>query len=491
MPEVCMEYLLGVDIGTTGTKSAIYESNGTIVDKRYEQYPVYYPREGWAEQDADDWWHALVLTVRSLVGRHPVDIRAMSLSTQGGCLVLLDRNFHPVHRAVSWMDRRAREISQRLIKEIRPQELYRSSGWPVTNCLCFPTIYWFKRERPDIFNEARYFASTIDYLNYRLTGRFCIDHTNLALTGFLDLGTKGISCRTLDILGIGEKAIAQIVPSGTPIGTLTSEASELLGLRAGVIVVSGAHDQYCANIGVGATAKGSCVLDAGTSWVLLAVSGRLYFSRGKLSEGQGLWGIVFPGIHPLEGRYGLMAVVPYGGSSLTWFRDTFAKKESLEEFTEEASSVAPGCEGLLFVPVASSDSGRGAFVGVDTVHTLGHYKRSMLEGVALANRFNFEILQESGLEIERITMTGGGAKNLLWQQIVADILDVSVEIPDQKDPECLGAAILAGFGAGLFSSIEEAVPHCEAKKTAVEPIGGNSRQYQKLYEDFIRFSNYV
>lgn len=484
-----MGYLLGVDIGTTGTKSAIFSSDGQLIDKRYEQYPVYYPKEGYAEQDADDWWNALVSTVRSLVEKHPVDIQAMSLSTQGGCLVLLDGRYRPVHRAVSWMDRRALEISRLLTKEIAPHELYRSSGWPVTDGLFFPTIYWFKKVRQDVFSRARYFASTVDYINYKLTGRLCIDHTNLALNGFLDLGTERLSSRTLGIVGIDEKSVAEIVPSGTPIGTLTNEASGLLGLGQRVTVVSGAHDQYCANIGVGATDRGGCVLDAGTSWVLLAVSSRLYFSEEELTERQGLWGLVFPGIHPVRGKYGLMTVVPFGGGSLKWFSETFRGGASIENLTDEASSITPGCDGLLFVPVASSGSGRGAFVGVDMVHTKGHYSRAVLEGVALANRFNFEVLKKSGLKIERITMTGGGAKSRMWQQIVADILGVSVEIPEQKDPECLGAAVLAGLGAGVFTSIEDAVPSRAADKTAVVPIGENSNLYEKVYGDFVRFSN--
>jgi xylulokinase len=484
-----MGYLLGVDIGTTGTKSALFSSDGQLIDKRYEQYPVHYPKEGYAEQDADDWWNALVSTVRSLVERHPVDIQAMSLSTQGGCLVLLDGRYRPVHRAVSWMDRRALEISPLLKKEITPNELYRLSGWPVTDGLFFPTLYWFKKARQDIFSRARYFASTVDYINCKLTGRLCIDLTNLALNGFLDLGKERLSSRTLGILGIDERSVAELVPSGTPIGTLTNEASDLLGLERRVTVVSGAHDQYCANIGVGATGGGECVLDAGTSWVLLAMSSRLYFSEEELTERQGLWGLVFPGIHPVKGMYGLQTVVPFGGGSLKWFGETFGGGASVENLTDEASCVAPGCDGLLFVPVASSGSGRGAFVGVDTVHTRGHYSRAVLEGVALANRFNFEVLKRSGLKIERITMTGGGAKSRLWQQIVADVLGVTVELTERKDPECLGAAVLAGLGVGVFNSIEDAIPSRLADKIAVVPIGEDSNLYERVYGNFVHFSN--
>jgi xylulokinase len=480
-----VHYLLGIDVGTTGTKSALYGTDGTLIEKRYQRYPLDYPKQGWAEQDPEDWWNAIVSTVRPMAAAHREAITAMSLSTQGGCLVLLDKDFNPVYRAVSWMDTRASETASSLRERISIGELYRTSGWPVMNGLNLPTICWFREKMPGLLRQASYFSSTIDYLNHKLTGKYCIDSTNLALTGFLDLKTKGLSRRNLVAAEIAEENIAKVVPSGAPIGTLCKEAFEVLGLRADVTVVSGAHDQYCANIGAGAVQEGSCVLDAGTSWVLLAVSGSPYFSDGELHEGQGLWGIVFPGIHPLEGKYGLMTVVPFGGSSLTLFRDTLGGGKSIEDLTEEACGVEPGCEGLSFMPVLSSGSGRGAFIGIDTAHTFGHYARAVLEGVALANRYNFETLKESGLDIKKIAMVGGGAKNRVWPQVVADVLGIPVEIPEQKDPECAGAAILAGLGAGIYSSLAEAVSMFQDSRETIEPDPANMELYERIYRRFL------
>ena len=480
-----MRYLLGIDVGTTGTKSALYSTDGTLIEKRCQKYPMDYPKQGWAEQDPEDWWNAIVSTVLPMAAAHREDITAMSLSTQGGCLVLLDSNFSPIYRAVSWMDTRASETVSSLRERISIGELYRTSGWPVMNGLNLPMICWFREKMPDLLRQARYFSSTIDYLNHKLTGKFCIDHTNLALTGFLDLETKGLSRRTLEAAEIDEENIANVVPSGAPIGTLCREACDILGLRPDVTVVSGAHDQYCANIGAGAVQEGSCVLDAGTSWVLLAVSGSPYFSDEKLHEGQGLWGTVFPGIHPLEGKYGLMTVVPFGGNSLSLFRDTLGRGKSIEAITDEACGVQPGCGGLSFVPVLSSGSGGGAFIGIDTAHTIAHYARAVIEGVALANRYNFEILKDSGLNIEKVTMVGGGAKNRVWPQVVADVLGIPVEIPGQKDPECLGAAILAGVGAGLYSSIDEAVSMFHDSRETIEPDPANMELYERIYRKFI------
>jgi xylulokinase len=481
-----VEYILGIDVGTTGTKSALFTMDGTLINKQYKSYPVMYPRQGWAEQTPEDWWNALVSTVRELISKGDAknSTVAMSLSTQGGCLVLLDKEFFPVYPAVSWMDTRAHETSALLTREIGPSELYRMCGWPVTEGLNFPTIFWFKQKRRELFKRAHYFASTIDYLSYRLTGRFCIDYTNLALTGFLDLEKREICERTIGIAGIKKENVAEIVPSGERIGELTENAARILGLNRDVIVVSGAHDQYCANIGTGAVSIGNCVLDAGTSWVLLAISDKLLFSEKKLSNDQGLFGLIFPGLHPASGKYGLMTVVPFGSNSLNWYRDTFRPDRSFEQLSNDALKVPCGSDGLLYVPIASSGSGRGAFMGIDASHTIDHYTRAVFEGVVLANRMHRKLIEDSGLKINSLAMIGGGARSSLWPQIVADVLEMPVDLPEQADSECAGAAILAGVGAGILTSLEEGCRSFASDKRKVLPIPDHAEMYEALYQEF-------
>jgi xylulokinase len=483
-----VEHLVGIDIGTTGTKSALFGVDGTLIDKQYKQYPVLYPRQGWAEQNPEDWWDALVETVRALVSKNDAagSTVAMSLSTQGGCLVLLDNEFRPLCPAVSWMDTRAGETSGLLMREITPEELYRMCGWPVIQGLGFPTVFWFRQKKRELFNKARYFASTIDYLNYRLTGKFCIDFTNLALMGFLDLEKRDICEKTLGIDEIKRENIAEIVPSGKRIGTLTENAAYSLGLHKEVIVVSGAHDQYCANIGTGSVHIGNCVLDAGTSWVLLAISDRLQFSEKRLRENQGLFGLIFPGIHPASGKYGLMTVVPFGSNSLNWYRQTFRPDRSFEQLSDDAAKVTCGSGGLLYIPIASSRSGGGAFLGVDASHTIDHYTRAVFEGVVLATAIHRTLIEDSGLTINSMRMIGGGARSSLWPQIVADVLDMPVDLPEQRDAECAGAAILAGGGAGVVDSIEEGCMKFRTDGSTLTPVISHTEVYDKLYKEFER-----
>ena len=473
-----MECILGIDIGTTGTKSALFTIDGVLMDSEYISYKTSYPRETWVEQNPDDWWKALIGTVRPLVSRNNdrFHVVSMSLSAQGGCLILLDEHFNPITTAVSWLDRRAQEIAEQLKKAISQEDLYKTCGWSNLDGLSFPTLFWFKEKMPEHFNRARYFASTIDYMNYLLTGNFSIDYTNLAMTMFLDLHKRDWSDNALHIAGLTRNNVPEIAPSGSLIGKLKSDAAEKLGLPEDVMVVSGAHDQYCASIGAGAIKNGDCILSCGTAWVLLVTSERLFFDKNR---------IIHPGIHVLDNKYGLLTTVPSGGNSLNWFQNTFQPGLSHEALSENAEKIEVGSAGLLFIPPHISKSGRCMFYNIDTAHRFGHFTRSIFEGVAYANRKRLESLSETGQEIKRIIMIGGGAKSTVWPQIVADISNLPLIIPKQKEAACAGAAILAAVGSGFFQSIEAACERFGEETYRIQPDKKNAAIYEEMYKDFI------
>ena len=331
-----MEYLIGIDVGTTGTKSTLFSIDGDMVDISYRGYELSYPHEGWVEQNPDDWWNALIGTVKDITTRNRCekDVVAMSLSTQGGALVLLDEHFNSICPSVSWLDTRANETTEQLLQKISIEELYKMSGWPIKNGLNFPVIFWFKEKQPELYENARFFASTIDYINYLLTGRFVIDYSNLALTMFLDLNKRDISDSALHIAGIDRSSVPEVLPSGQVIGKLTKEAVKKLGLSQDVVVVSGAHDQYCANIGAGAQSK-------------------------------------------------------------------------------------------------------------------------------------------------------------IWLQIVADVCNIQVSLPEISEAACAGAAVLAGTGSGIFHSIEEASKKVTKDKSIIIPNQMNSEVYKELYQKFVLNLEYV
>lgn len=483
-----MDYVLGIDVGTTGTKSALFTGDGELVDIEYTSYPIAYPEEGWAEQDPQHWWEALAKTTRTVVERTGKGsaISSLSLSTQGGCLVLLDTNFTPVRPAVSWMDRRASAVSDQLVQRISVSELYHICGWPVLDSLNFPTIFWFRHKKPGILKKVKYFASTIDYLNHLLTGRFAIDYTNLALTGFLDLKVKNYAEKTMRIAGITSDNLPEIVPSGKVLGTLSTTAAGKLGLSEEVLVVSGAHDRYCESLGAGAIHPGDCVLGAGTSWVLLATSDSLLFHKPRSTD-RGFVRSMFPGPHPVEDKYGLMTVVPYGGNSLRWFRDVMRSASSFEQLNDDASGVDIGAEGLMFIPISSSTSGKGSFQGIDGIHTINHFTRAVFEGVAFVNRIHFDLFRQAGLRVGKLIMIGGGTKSTIWPQIVADVCNVPVELPRIQEAACAGAAVLAASGCGIFSSIGEGSATFKGESSRILPSQKHAEQYAERFETFLRF----
>ncbi len=473
-----MDCLLGIDIGTTSTKSALFTWRGDLVDSEYKSYPVIYPREGWAEQDPEDWWNALVTTVRKIVSRNKqAHITAMSLSTQGGCLILLDEYFRPLNNAVSWLDKRAEETSSLIKEKVHIDNLYKKSGWSNIDCLNFPTIVWFKEKRPDLFNRTRYFASTIDFINYRLTGKFSIDYTNLAMTMFLDLHKRDWSDEALTIAGITRDNVPEIISSGNCVGALKSSAVKELGLTKNIILVSGAHDQYCASIGAGSINNGDCVLSTGTAWVLLVTSDTLLFDENRM---------IHPCIHLLDKKYGLLTSVASGGNSLNWFQNTFCPGLDFQQLSQKAQKANVGSEGLVFIPKGILKHGKSSFIGIDTVHNYSHFIRSVFEGVALSNRKYIEAFSASGVKINTLIMIGGGAKSSLWPQIVADVSNIPLIIPEQKEAACAGAAILAGIGSGIFTAIDEASDLFIGEKKMIKPIEKNVAIYEKVYKDYVR-----
>lgn len=487
-----MKYLLGIDIGTTATKSAIFSEEGKLIDIESKSYPLFYPEKGWVEQNAEDWWDALIETAGRLVRRNKLDgdIVSISLSTQGGALVLLDKNFNPVYPAVSWMDTRARDTKNELLKNISKSELYRKCGWPIIEGLNFPTIYWFRRKKPEVFKKAVFFASTIDYINKLLTDRFVIDYTNLALTEFLNIEVMGYNEKTLEIAGLDYKNLPEIIPSGEMVGRVKKEVADEIGISRDVTVISGAHDQYCASIGAGATEVGDCILSAGTAWVLLATADKLYF-KGEGTESDSIIGSVNPGIHPIRGKYGLMTSVPFGGNALKWYRDTFRSKLTYEELNMEALRVRPCADGLYFIPIMGSRSGRGAFVGIDGIHRIDHFTRAVFEGVAFTNRRHMELIEGSGLKVSRLIMIGGGAKSALWPEIVASVLNKKVFIPEIREAACAGAAVLAGYGMGVFNSIGNGSMLFSGDITVIEPDSDNVNKYNSSFNMFLSLIDVV
>jgi sugar (pentulose or hexulose) kinase len=264
---------LGIDVGTTGAKALAVDEAGRVLGRGYREYGLEFPQPGWVTQDAAAWWRACVEAVRAaLTGADARQVAAIGLSTQGATMLPVDAGGRPLCPSLTWMDRRAQRESDELVAALGEEALYRKAGWPPAPWLDAPKIAWLRRNQPELFKSAALFVSTLEFMNFRLTGRWAIDPTNAAIRQLMDIRTGRWDEEILDFLGLDEARLPEILPSGACLGELTAQAAQLLGLPR-VKVYNGAHDQYCAAMGSGVHGPGELLLATGTTWVTLGVTG--------------------------------------------------------------------------------------------------------------------------------------------------------------------------------------------------------------------------
>ena len=477
--------LIGIDVGTTGTKSLLVSERGEILGHAYQGYALSAPRLSRHEQDAEDWWRALVKTVRALLP-HVDDSRqvtAISLSTQGGTLVPADRDLRPLRPAIVWSDTRCEAERQAFAAQFGEEYLYEKSGWHLSRGLNALQIAWIKRNEPDVFNQAVWFLSVHDYLSLKLTGIAAVDMSNAGINQLADIREGTYDQDILRYLGIKASVLPRIVPSGAPIGELTDEAARELGLAQPVLLVSGAHDQYAGLLGAGVTQASEILIGSGTAWVVTALADQPDFSTG-FSQSRSA----------VPDKWGMLVALSTGGSSLDWLlKNILAGNGSSPAdygLLEQAAKRAPGAGGLMFFPsfngaffpVADAES-KASFVGLDLSHDRVDMVRAVMEGIACHIAWILEKFREKVGE-GTLKLSGGASKSKPWCQMVADMTNQDLRIPTVKDLPCLGAAILAGVGSGVFRDIPQANGLFSAHEELVKPDPGRATQYaayQTLY----------
>lgn len=489
-----MAYLLGTDIGTTGTKTMLFSEDGEILATAYKGYEIIKGSNGFVEQDPEDWWRAVVQTVRECLARVgpsvKEDIRAIAFSTQGGSMVPVTADGTPLSLAASWMDTRASEQS-RLFSENKGKDyFYLKTGWRLSGSLNLVQIKWLKDNKADVFNKAFKFISTIEYINYKLTGVFACDLTNAGITQLLNISSGKWDGELAEMAGVDESRLGELIRSGEVIGHLSEDAARELGLNTEVRVVSGGHDQYCAALGSASVNEGDVLLSAGTAWVVLGISDKPVFDASSCFS---------PGRHVIEGRWGSLASVPTGGISFEWFRRNFAVKgedekentqfESFREIDSRAEKKGPGAGGVMFYPHFCgafcpnwSFESKASILGLDLSHDRYHIARAVMEGVVYDVNWILETLIEKGLRIKELKVLGGAVKSELWTKIIADVTGMPVLLPHTADAACLGAAILAGIGGGLFTDAAEGCLRLTPVKREINPDMDNHARYKEYFK---------
>jgi sugar (pentulose or hexulose) kinase len=489
------EYVIGVDVGTTATKGMLVSRSGEIVRTASRTYELIKPDSVRTEQRAEDWWRTLVEVVRECTSGPDLNKRdqvvALSVSTQGGSMVPVDAHGNPLSNAIVWLDRRGQAQRAHLLSRYDDEFFYRKTGFHLGTGLNLVAIAWVRDNDKELFQRTHKFLSTQDYLNLHLTGTPAIDYTNAAMTQLMDVASGEWDEALLEAAGIGQERLASILQAGALVGSLTTTASEQLGLSTSVQVYNGAHDQYCAAVGSGTFELGDLMLSTGTAWVILGVfDGPVYDAEAGVA----------PRRHVVTGLWGSLASLPTAGLSMEWFRYGFAQRretaegvviESFADIDRQAATrmkkagsvlVYPYLRGSTF-PTRSSDV-RACIMGLGLEHDRYDIALATMECVAFEARRLIERFQQLGCS-RSVRVLGGAARSDLWAGIIAHVTGGRVIRLKQADAACLGAAIIAGSESGVFSSYQHGYSQMSPGDVAMELDPVRVEHYELKYQRYL------
>ncbi|MEZ6056827.1 MAG: xylulokinase [Planctomycetaceae bacterium] len=491
-----MSVYLGIDIGTSGTKTLAIREDGTILASATIEYPLYSPKPGWSEQKPEDWWDASVKSVRQVLkaGKiSPVDVKGIGLSGQMHGSVFLDKKQQVIRPALLWNDQRtAAECVEIESRAGGRKKLIQMVANPALTGFTAPKILWLRNNEPKNFAKCTQILLPKDYVRLRLTGEFATEVSDASGTLLLDVKQRRWSTKLLGLLELDAALLPKVYESEEVSGQLTSEAAALLGLPAGVPVVGGGGDQAASAVGNGIVKSGALSATMGTSGVVFAHSDNLQIDPT---------GRVHTFCHAVRGQWHVMGCVLSAGGSLQWYRNQLgqqemaeAKKRKIDPYellTAQAAEAAPGCEGLYFLPYLTGErtphadpNARGAWIGLSLRHGRPQLVRSVMEGATYAMRDSLEILKEMNIPVNQIRISGGGARSDFWRQLQADIYGQSVCTINAEQGPAFGVALLAAAGTGAYKNVVEACNATIKVVSETKPIAKNRKTYDTLYPQY-------
>ena len=495
-------YLIGVDLGTSATKAALYRPDGTLVAEATAEVPIAYPSPGVVEQDQEDFYATASRTVRDIIQRSGIaasEVAAIAFDSQMAGIGAVDEDFRPAMRFDSWLDMRCQPYIDALVRD-HADEVTALTGCPPT-CAHAAKMLWWQHERPEEYRRIARFVAPAGYVAGRLAGLTAsdafMDHTFLHYSGIIDAREGRWSEAQSERLGIDLERMPRIVAPWQVVGETTADAARDFGLPAGVPVVAGAGDTAASALGAGIVRPGMLLDVAGTASVLAGCTDR--FVADVKNRTLLVMRSVVPGLwHPL-------AYIGGGGLALRWFRDQFGGAESggsdpgdmsYSALVEEALNVPPGADGLFFSPhlggrICPADPARrGAWTGFSWGHTRAHFFRSILESVAFEYSSYLSVLESLAPGLQRVEarVVGGGAKSAGWNQIKANVLGVAYRRLARADLATWGAAIVAGHAVGLIPDMAEAAARAsEGTEPAITPEPAANSAYRSIVKDYIEW----
>ena len=478
-----MRLLLGIDLSTTGAKALLIDDEGRVVSSATTPLSLSTPYPLWSEQDPHEWWSATASSIEQALAAantSSASIAAIGLTGQMHGLVLLDDEGRVLRPAILWNDQRCGAECDDIRARVSREQLVRVTGNDALTGFTAPKILWVEKNEPEIYRRVRHVLLPKDYIRYKLTGAFAMDKADGSGTMLFDLGKRTWSPEILHALNIAPSWLPPTFEGHEITGKVIDEST---GLRKGTPVVAGGGDQAAQAVGVGVVRPGMMAVTLGTSGVVFAAT------EAPLIEPQGR---LHAFCHAAPGRWHLMGVMLSAAGSLQWYRDKLACDRDFEQLVSEASQIPAGSEGLIFLPYLSGERtpypdplARGAWIGLTTRHTQAHLTRSVLEGVAFGLKDIFLLMKDVGLgPIEQVRLSGGGAKSLLWRQILADVLETELVTVNTTEGAAFGAALLAGAGIGIWPDVDTACAQTISVKDRVTARPEVANIYQSLYQQY-------
>ena len=487
-----MKYLLGIDIGTSATKTVLFDTIGNVIASAVFEYPLLQPQNGWAEQHPEDWWQATqhgIAAVLAQSGIAATSICGIGLSGQMHSLVMLDENNAVLRPSILWCDGRTADACEEIHARVGRDRLIALTANPALTGFTASKILWVRAHEPHIYAKCKHILLPKDYIRLRLTGVYATEVSDASGMGLLDVANRCWSQEVLQKLDIDPNLLPKVYESPDITGYITKEAAAITALAQGTLVVGGAGDNAAAAVGTGVVTQGKAFATIGTSGVVFAHTDTLSIDPQ---------GRVHTFCCAVPGAWHVMGVTLAAGASLQWFRNQFCQDiiadanargvDAYDCMNEMVQQVPIGANRLLFLPYLMGERTphldadcRGAFIGLSAIHTRAEMIRAIMEGVTYSLRDCMEILREMGVASAQIVACGGGGTSSIWRQMLADILNCDVTTVASREGPALGAALLAGVGAGIYESVPAACAQVIATCAPQPPQHMHQAAYDAMY----------
>jgi xylulokinase len=480
-----MKLLLGIDVGTTAAKAAVFDHHGRTLAVGQGTYSISYPHPDWAEQDPEELWQGVINAVHGATKQLPADaeIGALGLSSQGSTTILLNEHDNPVRPAISWMDTRANKLVPTIEIALGRDAIYRTIGWPFDSWMPMAHLAWVREFEADKWAQTRRVGFVDSYIKLRLCNRLITDPSLAGTTGLYDINAGDWQPQHLDIVGLSPSQLPEVAPSTAVIGYLTEETADLLGLPKPIPVINGAHDQISSLTAAGVVQPGQVLIGTGTAWVVAGVALDPVFDLARQltlepHTAPGLW-------CPFRTQGGV-------GGAIDWLIRSvlsgLCEKQELEvlyaSLNKHAVDSPAGANGLLFLAPRRRPNATGHLEGLTLSHSAGDLGRALMEGIACDLSLMADEMRAAGVQLESLTMTGGATYSSVWPNIVADMLNLPLQIPEMVEAGSRGGAILASVGSGVYLDVPEAISAFALPGKEILPNPENRTCYDELLAQY-------